>query len=365
MELLKNIIERQKIAHKMKQLILISMEEKGVTLAEALFLVQSLFGEAELSLYNLKKMKLIASTVLNEDILDAIRSELESINDCIDKKKIIIFEKKKMRRLRPGIYRLGIVPLFSSMGEDIMLAVEYYSKHNGVSLDKLEEFFRMLALVEKSLYLSNLEKNALRTDEMTMLPNREALIECLDNLIGTGIKKYSFGLITLANAFSLNEQFGMLETNRILNAMGKELGRMMPDCVYRVGGTKFGVVISGDVLYAAPVIEGVVDRIIALDKNIVTINVLCPLADSAYKTLFICESHLIHCDEDVVTVVRGAANEKNEDEFEKIKSEYFLEMTDLEKHTEESKLASYEENKKRKIEKDEGFVLNDMAEFEG
>ena len=364
MGLFENIRNQCKIAHKIERLISIATEESNNVLAEALFLIYPLFGEVDLTLYNHVKKILLASTVLNEDILDAIRAELGSLNDYECVNGIVVYEKEKMSRLRPGVIKLGVVPLFTDMDRDIVLAVEYYSKIGGIKLSKLENVFKVLTLVVRNIYLSGLGQEALRMDGSTMLPNREALIERLEKSMAAGVKRCSLGLITLSNASFLNEKQGILETDRILRAIGTELGKMMPGCVYRVGGTKFGVVISGDVFYAMPVLEGLVDRVLSLNKNIVTANVLCPLAENVYQTLFICESHLKHCEWDVVTVVTGAVQAEYETEYKNVRDTYFFDVGREEPDEKDIQMCEINKQYENKTIDDNEFILNDMSEFE-
>jgi len=373
MGVIEHIADRHMVRQKIARLIDLAVEENGDMLVEALSLIHSLFGEADVTIYNFKKAELVVSTIYNEDILDAVRTELSSIVEYEDIQGYVVYDKKQMRRLRPGVTHLGIVPLFTKKERELVLAIEYYSKYDGIALDKLADLFKVMTLVVRNAYLSGLGQNALRVDGSTMLPNRDALIERLEGVVKMGIKRCCLGIVTLSNATKLTEKIGGAETDRLLRAIGVELGKLMPGSVYRVGGTKFGIVISGDIFYARPILEGMIDRVLLLDEAIITANVLCPLEDDAYTTLAVCEKYLKHTDEDVVTIVRGSINEEFEAEYRDVQ-DVFFDAAYKEVHSDsgsvmyekedmaEAAVVS-EESEVENVEPQE-FVMNDVFGFE-
>ena len=385
MGLIEIVLDRETIKQKTNRLIDIAIDEGEDMLIEALSLIHPVFGEADCTIFNFKKAELLVSTVYNEDILDAVRTELSSIVEYEEIEGFRKYDKKKLRRLRPGVMQLGIVPLFTKKNKELVLAVEYYSKYDGIALEKLDELFKVLTLVTRNAYLAGIGQNALRIDGSTMLPNRDALVERLSSSINMGVKQCCLGIISLANAQHLTEKLGGAETDRLLRSVGMELGKMMPGSVYRVGGTKFGIVISGDIYYARPILEGLIDRILMLNENltneqIITANVLAPLSEDAYATIAICEKNLKYTDEDVVTIVRGMAAEAFEAEYRDV-CDTFLDAAYKEVPAEEGGTRMYERDdasadahvKDAVVDKEEtdgqqprgatDYVMNDVFDF--
>lgn len=286
---------------KIERLISMLLRGDDDLLDEALALVYPLFGDAELSFYNMGTKHIMASTALNCDVRDAIEYQLSHLPK-ID--RVEYFDKKSLKIFRPGIVKLCIVPLYFNEDKKTVFVIEHYSKTSGMSLEKLETLFALLTVIVRQYDLSCQNRVSLRLDSLTRLPSRDALTDRLKAMCENGAKHACLGIISLSNAAELNRNEGLAFVDGLIKGIGVELENHMPNNVYRLGGTKFAIVFSGELYACCSSLESIVDRILLLDKKIITSNVIAPLQEDAYKTLYVCESHLKTTKEDIVTVVR-------------------------------------------------------------
>lgn len=288
-------VTRQKSARMVKMML----RDSEDMLDEALALIFPLFGDVELSVT--VSGKLLSCTALNADIREAIEMETKNLSSS---KEIVTYDRNSLKLLRPGIQEICIIPLQTGLEKESRLIIEFYSKKSFFDIDKYSYLLNLFTLLVKQYQLNHKASVALRLDSATLLPTREALVERLVDINKRGIKRACLGIISLSNAAELNRTEGMSVVDGLLKGIGAELNSQMPDNVYRMGGTKFAIVFLGDIYSVVPSLESLVDRVLMLDKRIITANVVSPLYDEPYKTIYICESHLRENGEDVVTVVR-------------------------------------------------------------
>lgn len=267
---------------------------------EALALMFPLFADAELSV--LVDGKILSSTVLNTDNREAIELELSFINKV---ESTMTFDSASYVRFRPGIKKVVVSPIKVGLKNKCFFVVEFYSKMASFDEDKYGFVLKLFSLLVKQYHLNHQSNIALRLDSVTMLPMREALIDSLRDCGKKSNRECCLAILSLSNAAELNRTYGMSVVDEILKGIGVELHNMLKDRVYRIGGTKFAIILYGDIYSVVPDLECVVDRVLDLDKRIVTSTVVAPVSDEPYKSIFVCESNLKHCTEDTVTIVRN------------------------------------------------------------
>lgn len=319
--------ERKHFTHVTLRLCELILKNEDDMLDEILAEIYPYFENTDLTLYDCKGEKLLASTALNEDILDAIRYECRILNKRNHETEFYLYDHESFKNMRPNVQKIAIVPMFTKMEKDIVLCIEIYSDFDQRLYKYLHMPLQLLAIGVEVYSLTLIRDASLGRDKPTNLLMRDSLITKLEELCVNSDRNFCLGIIAISNVANLNETVGAAVVDDLLRGIGIELNNQMYGRVYRIGGTKFACIFQGDVYGAYAVMENLVDRILMLDGRIITSNVLTPVADGAYETLYICESHLKYTEEDVIRVVRNKADMNFQAGYQDIKETYFADAT--------------------------------------
>lgn len=294
---------------------------------ESLAVIYSLLPNVEITIYDKEKEQILGSSAANIDVLDAIMIEAKRLTAKFKGEEIRIFETSDGICFRAGVKKVGVVPLFTRTLKEHLLLVEYYSGTMAISLDRFQDLFDTLTLSIRFMCSQNYSQKRLGYDCVTELPTRDALIEQLTKVAAKNDNESlnaCLAIISISNATDLNRTLGIRYVDDIIRGFGRELRHIMPGQVFRIGGTKFGMIVPGDIYYSVPVVESVLDRVLQLDDHVVTASVVAEIEHDIYHTVYTCESHLKNAQEDVVSVVRRPVEPGMAKEYQEVNDTYFV-----------------------------------------
>ena len=290
-------------------------------LEEILAALLSVFPECELTLYDRKNADMLACTSLNEDVVAYIGALLKKGSLFSD---IQIFSREDGHFLRQGVSAMKIIPVLSKPGEDIIFCIENYENDSFPEDELLYPIYQLIGAGVKVFKMVDQTNNMIKIDSATKLPTRDALIDQLKYLVDNEISDMCLGIISISNIQRLNYTDGLEAVDVLLKRVALDLERMLPRRVYRLGGTKFAVILPYDVYGACACLESMVDSVLRLEKRMITANVLTPVRDDAYGTIFVCESHLKTCEDDIITIVRDKADIDYQKTCQDVTETYFV-----------------------------------------
>lgn len=306
------------INHKRKELTELIAFGDGNLLEQAVSVLYSLFDSSELSIFDMEHGKLLATTALNDDVKVAIHSLLSRESRL---KEPLYVRMGDSHLFRTGVKQMEIIPL----GRDgrFCLCAESYSYKSFPDDDHMQEIYMLLSIISEIQAIKEYASMVSQIDRRTQLQNRDALMERMLKLFeNTAYKDMCLGIICLSNVAELNKTYGIDTVDEFLLRMASGIGKSVQGGAYRIGGTKFAVLIRGELYASAAKLESLVDHLHDINRHIVISAVITSLYEDAYKSMYICESHLKTAEQDVVTVVRDAADKEFLKEFEKVTETY-------------------------------------------
>lgn len=260
---------------------------------EALCVVQQLYPNCELTLYDVSEKKIVGTSLLNED-------EKSSLSLLLSNTTVFSSHGSEFSTNRWGVIRTEVVVISKTENSSIALVIEH-KDNKKIPDNKLNTVHALLGAIVKMQLLERVSKTALHLDSLTGLKSRDLLVSEFE---GLPKENYNICVVSLANAEHINRTKGMCVTDRILCDIAIVLSKSFGEYVYRIGGTKFLVTMQGSLYDVNAYAQEVVDRITALNKNTVLSAVLTPLQDDLYHSIYLCEKMLRSTNENEVTVIR-------------------------------------------------------------
>ena len=144
---------------------------------------------------------------------------------------------KKDQKIRPFLKVIGIslVPFMAA----IWAGLKTGPKVTDLSLHMVTAFTVICAIQLHAVF--QMYWHRVYVDELTDVPNRRALDECLASLSG----EYTIAMLDIDHFKSFNDNYGHDEGDNVLRLVGSVLNQELGDRVYRYGGEEFCAVFKG------------------------------------------------------------------------------------------------------------------------
>lgn len=325
------------------------LHERKSVLKASLSLLNRYITDADISIFDKKQMQIMATTVCNTDDMEKLDFSLHMIlsnnKDLKNVKDSVVLDNGNRRYYRPNVRKVIMIPLYTCFMGDKLLCVEYFSRQEGMPLRKLQPVIRNLALAVELCGRSMAEDKG--RDIETGLLLRNSLYDGLREICATQ-KQACLGMICVTTAGEMNEKYGVKYVDKLLAAVGCTIKDMFPRSAYRISGTKFAILLYGCQELSFSSLDSVIDRILALDTELVASGVLTEVVEDVYSTIHICESNLKYAQGDMVTVVRRAASIDFEKEYVEISETYFVDGNKIRNADTENKKEETDRCEKRR-----------------
>ena len=159
------------------------------------------------------------------------------------------------RIIKPFIRVLGIamIPLMGAIWAVLKLFDKFLKEHKKYSLEELQDWmastFPSLQVIAALTVICGILLHTIfqmywhrvYVDELTDIPNRRALDECLTSLSG----EYAIAMMDIDHFKSFNDNYGHDEGDNVLRLVGSMLRNELGDRIYRYGGEEFCAVFKG------------------------------------------------------------------------------------------------------------------------
>lgn len=148
---------------------------------------------------------------------------------------VVFFQRD--RKIKPFLKVIGI-SLFPFMAA-IWAGLKTGSKVTDLSIHMVTAFTVICAIQLHAVF--QMYWHRVYVDELTDVPNRRALDECLSGLSG----EYTIAMMDIDRFKSFNDNYGHDEGDNVLRLVGSVLSQELGDRVYRYGGEEFCAIFKG------------------------------------------------------------------------------------------------------------------------
>ena len=321
LERLRRRNEKKLYGNKVSLLIDNIVSNGDSVIEEAVAIACSIFPESEISVYDSESATLLGTTTYNQDIKTEIAFVLSTYGAL---QEPIAVKKNERKKIRENVSEMHLFPLFFEEKKVGLLCVEAYEEFSMPEKEELYDVLKLFSITVWSKLQREKKARLLELDQATLLPTRDTLLEHMKELVTDGVQDKSFGLICLSNLAQLNKSMGLHEVDYLIKRVSDEICALRKSHVYRLGGAKFAFLFQNDLYNAAHTMERIVDGIMKTDKRIVTKNIVTPLREGAYETIYVAESYLKCAKEDVISIVRESCSEADIPRYQKV-SEVYME----------------------------------------
>ena len=312
----------QKTANDMLDMLL---EDNPNVLKDILQWMKHCLIDADITILDVTAGNIIATTVNNADSYDemdfSFHAMLRGNNEIRNLNEITEMDASYKKMYRCGVKKIVAIPL--KVG-NYVLFVEYFSLKNGMALSKMEVIYKILAIAIKLHGNSDSISRIKDIDPLTGIYSRSKLYDDLREICSAQ-KKACLCVIAITNAGSLNSKYNVKYVDRMLGAVGHSLKEMHLEA-YRLSGTKFAIVLPGDVDGAYGIVETAMDRILALDAEMEAAGVLTEIGEEIYHSIHVCESNLKYAKNDMITVVRQEVDSTAREGYVHVATTHFTEF---------------------------------------
>lgn len=163
---------------------------------------------------------------------------------------VVFFQKDRVVKPFVGVLGIAMIPLMGALWSGLSLIEPILKQDKGQALnDAVESSFPSLSIVAAFTIICAILLHAIfRTywhrvyvDELTDIPNRRAMDECLATLSG----EYAIAMMDIDHFKAFNDTYGHDEGDNVLRLVGGLLSEELGDKVYRYGGEEFCAVFKG------------------------------------------------------------------------------------------------------------------------
>lgn len=354
--LFKRDFENKKEAARTIMLMLkVLTEGKQETLRELLFMCMPYFGDGQVSVLKSDSRALVATTY-ETPFYERIQNVALYIRD-VGRKSHYLREEDNGMFFPKGKDCIRVYPLKEMGGESCFLMVEQ-EKNEDLSTDRMIDVISIatrIHLQEINSYL------AMKTDRLTGLGNRDALIE---HLMQTDTSRECYlSLYSIQNIRQMADKEGMTKAESLVCKAAELLEGKCKGNVFRVRDGALCVCIYGKLYDVMSLLQDCLDEITNIDMQMKISCVVVRIADEPYKLLYLCEKEIDKENGDAVIFVREKEVSMDISEEEKL---FFLGVKPIE-HEEPDKEYFYEEYEKADEEEpertEEGFGFDFEGEF--
>lgn len=294
----RDIITRKDTDSVVFSMIKVLTEGTEKTLQEVLYLMESCFGEGELSVVSCKDRRVIATT--REDV-DCSREVAFRVKDAW--KRFYYFkEEENGMYFVEDIGCIRIYPLASMGGEDCFLMVEQHE-----NIDSSTERMLDMVSIATRIHLQEVNRQSiLKTDILTGLGNRDSLQSALADFAPEDSKDIYVGIFSLCNMQELVVKEGMVSVENVICKIAATICEFFPEHVYRVSDYKFCIWQKGGVYEVVSLMQDCLDKLIELLPKMEFSCVVTPSLAGYYKALYLCEKASDTEKGDTVVLIREA-----------------------------------------------------------
>lgn len=276
-------------------LMRILAEYENGYLEEMLGMLRPVYGEdSVLSIVSLEERTVLAST--DECVLD-IEYMARSIAE-LERKCYYLRNERNSIRYRKGINCIRVVPLVFRKAVSHVLIVEQ-TENLSVVADRCME---ILALAVNTCILEQRLLTDSSTDSHTNLPNRDALVRDIPNIMGENALYLGFLSVRRSDVLAIGQTLEVY--GRILDFVTRLLVEEYGKQVYCVGEGLFAVFKKGRSYDCVAALQDVMDKCIS--PNAIPVKgVLSFIGEDMLRALYQCERASIGASSEAVLFIRG------------------------------------------------------------
>ncbi len=269
-------------------MIKVLTEGRGDSLRELLFMCSPYFGDGELSIIRSNERSIVASTY--EEVYHARTENVALYVKEVDKKRHYLKMGENGLFFPKGVECIRIYPLAPMGGAKSFLLVE-----QSENIDNHSERMLDVLSIATRIYLQEINQyRAMKTDYLTGLGNRDALMDFLENV---DVRKEGYlAMYGLLDVPQYVEDGDMTKLHMIMGNMADILTEAFGKEVFRVGDGKICVWSSGNMYEIVSTLQDCLDKMVTMENGVHIACVVNRYGGELYKSLYLCEKA---CDEDM------------------------------------------------------------------
>lgn len=284
-------------------------------LREALAAILPLFGDVDLTIFDMSAMKSVESTIINQDDL----TELTALLSHFIVRGNEFLPKNVLRRAVTEAYSLSI-----RIGDDAryVLIVESYDIERRLPRpERFDTICTLLGLAVKLHLLQSQNAVSVGLDGLTGIPGREALVRELSK---RNEKSYVLGVLGVMNLDFLNASNGGVWTDEVLREVASQLTLAFGEHCYRISGAKFSIIFESDVYTARSELEKFYDVLLGQQRELKLAAAVTLGRKDPYQTIFLCEKNLQQST-DCVVILHSNTKKEDMEAYSRMEATYTVE----------------------------------------